>query len=66
MGIIELLHEHANAICSIGSFTWDIRDLHFCEFDLTCEFCDTANRTKKIIASQPVYVKSRILSVLIL
>ena len=43
----------------MGSFTWDVRDFHFCEFDLTCEFCDTANRTKKIIAGQPVYMECK-------
>ncbi len=52
----EIFHDNSNAVCSMGSFTWDVRDIHFCEFDLTCAFCDTANRTKKIIAGQPVYV----------
>jgi len=59
--MIEIFHDNSNAVCSLGSFTWDIRDIHFCEFDLTCAFCDTANRTKKIIAGQPVYVNLKAL-----
>jgi len=55
----EIFHDNSNAVCSLGSFTWDVRDIHFCEFDLTCEFCDTANRTKKIIAGQPIYMECK-------
>jgi hypothetical protein len=43
-------------ICKIGSYTWDIRDIHFCEYELNCEFCNTANKSKKVISGQTLYV----------
>jgi len=48
----EFMHNNSSVSAKIGSWGWDIRDVHFCEYNLACEFCNTSNRSKKFMSGQ--------------